>query len=141
MGVTLIRRAQLTQQGHIVFRTKAGKGQPQIQTGRLMARRPDDAVTIGPVWIPRIVIRHSQIEGGGNIHDRQRSARVTRSCRMQRDKVITTHQVGCFDQFWDGIVAQCLSSRGVDKSHCSPFLAEKAGPNSNMRYCPRVATP
>ena len=43
-----------------------------------MARRPDDAIAVGPVGILGIVIGYAKVERGGDVHDGERAARRAR---------------------------------------------------------------
>src|SRR5208282_1603125 len=75
--MSLIRRIKFAEEGNVFFRAETGKGQPKVKAGRLVARRPDDAIAVGPVGILRIVIGDAKVERRGDVHDRERAAGVS----------------------------------------------------------------
>ena len=66
-----------------------------------------------------------QVEGGRDVHDGKRAARVAGTCRVQGNQVITAHQVGGVFQFFDGVLADHLSAGGIGKGHDVPPLRRK----------------
>ncbi len=117
MRMPLERRPQLAQQHHVIHRAETGKRQAQVQAGRLVSGGPDDAIAVRPRRIPRIMIRHPQIQRRRDVHDRQRSARVPRPRRAQRHQVVAAHQVCRVFQLFNGIVAKILAGRGILDRH------------------------
>ena len=104
--MSLIRRIELAQESDVFLWTKAGEGKAQIKAGRLVARRPDDAVAVGPVGILGIVIGNAKVERGGDVHDGERSAGVSGRGRAQDGEVVAPHQGGLLFQFVNAIGTQ-----------------------------------
>jgi len=106
MWMSLKRRIEFAQQRDIFFRTESGKGEPKIQAGRFVPRRPNDAIPVRPVGILGIVIGDAKIERGGDIHNRQRAPGVSRTGGAQGGEIVAPHQVGLLFQFVDAVRMQ-----------------------------------
>ena len=110
-------RSEFAQQRDIFNFAKTSKGKPQVEAWRFMSSRPDNAVAMRPLGVFRIMIRHLQIKSDGNVHDREGAAGMARSCRAERNQIITTHQVGRFGQLLNRIITNNFCGYGIAKRH------------------------
>ena len=102
----LKRRIQLAQERDVFLRAEAGEGEAEIEARRLVSRRPDDAVAVGPVGILGIVIGDAKVERGGDVHDGERAAGVSGGGGAQGGQVVAAHQIGLLFQFVNAVGTQ-----------------------------------
>ena len=64
------------------------------------------------LWVVQVMVG-LQVQSRGNVHDRESASRESRSRCIQRNQVIAAHQVGCFDQFFNGVIPDDSSALGI----------------------------
>jgi hypothetical protein len=132
--VSLIGRVELAEERDVFFRAEAGEGQAKIETRRLVAGGPDDAIAVGPIGILGIVIGHAQVERGGDVHDGERATSVPGSCGAKGNQVVAAHQVGLLLQFVNRVRTQNFAGgRILDRHGVAPWRALRIGQDEKPR--------
>src|SRR5579864_2905876 len=65
----------------------------------------------------RIMVCDLKVEGGRDVHDRERAAGVTGSRGAECDQIVATHQVRRFDQFLVRVVTDGSSCHRIGQGH------------------------